>query len=237
MSLTKKIKIGIVEDEALIAEHLSSLLESLNYEIHFIYDNARDALKHAHETDLLLVDIKIKGDMDGIDLVNHLTQKTPHIFISSNSDEDTVERAKQTNPSGFLVKPFRNKDVEIAVDIAIHNHITQSTFFTQRSLPPPAYFFVKEKNSWTKLFYQDVYFIQGADNYSVIYLKHEQLVITKSLKYFEETLPPAFIRVHKSFIVNTNHIDKVSDNLLHINNKHITIGNNFKKNLNRFLGL
>ena len=175
--------------------------------------------------------------MDGIELVTLLKQKPPHLFISSNSDDDTVERAKHTHPLGFLVKPFRNKDVEIAVDIALHNHAQQLEVLSQHQSLKQDHFFVKEKSSWTKLFYRDVYFIQGADNYSTIHLKQEQLVITKSLKHFEALLPPVFARVHKSFIVNTAHIDKISDNLLSIQEKQITIGHNFKKGLYDLLGL
>ncbi len=114
----------IVEDEAIIAMDLSSQLEGMGYQICAVADNGEDAIKMAkqHHPDLILMDVVIKGAIDGIQTAEKIIKelKIPIIYLTSFSDEDTVRRASKTMPYGYISKPFYSKDLNSAIKIAIY---------------------------------------------------------------------------------------------------------------------
>lgn len=116
-------KILIVEDEFIIADTLSNMLQKAGYRICGIADTVVEAMEliDTMTPDFVLIDIYLIGKLTGIDLANSLTEMDiPFIYISANSNQKILEAAKKTNPYGFVVKPFREKDVLIALDIAIY---------------------------------------------------------------------------------------------------------------------
>ncbi|OOQ59775.1 sigma 54-interacting transcriptional regulator [Mucilaginibacter pedocola] len=121
-------KILIVEDEFIIADVLSNILETAGYEVCGIADSVAEALGMItrFKPDFVLLDIYLKGRQTGIDLAKRLGQMNiPFIYISANSNQKVLDDAKLTNPYGFVVKPFREKDVLVALDIAIYRHQNQ----------------------------------------------------------------------------------------------------------------
>ncbi|WP_262512212.1 sigma-54-dependent transcriptional regulator, partial [Mucilaginibacter conchicola] len=115
----------MVEDQFIEANNLRIMLEVAGYRVCSIarsVDIALDILD-TEEPDLVLLDIFLKGDKTGIDLAPVLKQRNiPFIYLSANSDKKTFAMAKQTAPYGFLVKPFREKDVLAMLDIAADLH-------------------------------------------------------------------------------------------------------------------
>ena len=124
----KKKKILIVEDEFIIADVLKSILQTADYEVCGLADNVKEALTliDQFKPGLVLLDIYLKGKLTGIDLAHRLSQANiPFIYISANSNQKVLEAAKATNPYGFVIKPFREKDVLLAVDIAVYRYENQ----------------------------------------------------------------------------------------------------------------
>ncbi|SDE02353.1 regulatory protein, Fis family [Mucilaginibacter pineti] len=120
-----KKSILIVEDEFIIADVLGEILQRGGYEVCGIADNFSEAIEliEKHQPGFVVVDIYLKGKKTGIDLANILSEKNiPFIYISANSNQRVLEAAKKTNPYGFVVKPFREKDVLIALDIALYRY-------------------------------------------------------------------------------------------------------------------
>ncbi len=118
-------KILIVEDEFIIADVLRNLLQNAGYEVCGIADSVAEAIElvAAQKPGFVLLDIYLKGKLTGIDLANHLTDKNiPFVYLSANSNQKILEAAKKTNPYGFVVKPFREKDVLVALDIAHYRY-------------------------------------------------------------------------------------------------------------------
>ena len=118
-------KILIVEDQFIEANNLRLILEKAGLQICGIAKSVEQALKilTATRPDIVLLDIFLKGALTGIDLANHLTKMDiPFIYLSANSNETIFDAAKATRPYGFLVKPFREKDILIALDIAMYRH-------------------------------------------------------------------------------------------------------------------
>lgn len=120
-----KNKILIVEDQFIEANNLRKVLEGAGYAVCPVARSFEEAVKilRSELPDLVLLDIFLKGDRTGIDLAPIIREhKIPFIYLSANSDERTFRLAKQTSPYGFLVKPFREKDVLAMLDIATNLH-------------------------------------------------------------------------------------------------------------------
>lgn len=119
-------KIGVVEDEMIIAESICLALRKLNYEVVGPALNCDDAIQMlAEETpDLIILDIELNDTRDGIELGDFVNKhyEIPIVILTAYSDIRTIERAKPIRPSAFLVKPFKKEDLYSAVEIALSNH-------------------------------------------------------------------------------------------------------------------
>jgi DNA-binding NtrC family response regulator len=118
-------KIVIVEDELIVARDISRTLEKNNYEVAGIARTFDDALKLIETSKpwIVLLDIFLKGDRTGIDLAARLNSMgIPFIYISANSNQHVLEAVKPTNPFGFIVKPFRDRDLLVTLEIARYRH-------------------------------------------------------------------------------------------------------------------
>ncbi|WP_205771809.1 sigma 54-interacting response regulator [Mucilaginibacter terrenus] len=118
-------RILIVEDEFIIGDVLANILKQAGYSVCGIADSVNEALQMLEEykPEFVLLDIYLKGKLTGIDLAGTLTDMNiPFIYISANSNQKVLDAAKMTNPYGFVIKPFRDKDVLTALDIAVYRH-------------------------------------------------------------------------------------------------------------------
>ena len=121
-----KARIMVVEDEALVARELSIRLGRMNYQVVATCGSPETALANAtaEKPDLILMDINLNADRDGIDVAAeiHLTQDIPIIFCTAYSSNDVIERAKITTPYGYILKPIDSRELEITIEIAIYKH-------------------------------------------------------------------------------------------------------------------
>jgi DNA-binding NtrC family response regulator len=127
--MNKKEKILIVEDEFIVANDLRLILQKAGYVVCGIASSVNQArtILAQQQPDWVLLDIILKGDYSGIDLGKELMQQNiPFLYISANTNQRTLEAAKLTNPYGFLVKPFRDKDLAVMLDIARHKHQSEN---------------------------------------------------------------------------------------------------------------
>ena len=127
----KGSSILIVEDEMIIAMEIRATLKKLGYNIVGSVINGYDAIQTAGDKrpDLILMDVRLKGDMDGIEAARKIMQlyDIPIIFLTGNSDRTTVERAVELKPAGFLIKPFKERELFGNIEMAIHKHKVTST--------------------------------------------------------------------------------------------------------------
>jgi|GEM_PF-531218 YesN/AraC family two-component response regulator len=125
------IKTLIIEDERLVARHLAQLLEEEGYQVCAIVSDGETAIKKIIECypELILMDIRIKGEIDGIEVAEHirLLYDIPIIYLTAFSDAETLQRAEMTNPSGYLIKPFRREQLLSTIRIALANHQAKRT--------------------------------------------------------------------------------------------------------------
>ncbi|HWB86857.1 MAG TPA: sigma 54-interacting transcriptional regulator [Bryobacteraceae bacterium] len=116
-------KILIVEDERVTAEDLRDILAQLGYSVTAIVSTAADAIHEAEygRPDLAVMDIRIKGEMDGVDAARVLRRRfdIPAIFLTAHVDPDTLSRAKLSDPMGYIVKPFQEPELQISIEMAL----------------------------------------------------------------------------------------------------------------------
>ena len=135
--MTKKIL--IVEDEFIVANNLQMILEEAGYTITGVAASAREAQEYIqqYKPDLVLLDIKLKGKLSGIDIARELKAgHIPFIYLSAYANQTILEEAKTTEPYGFLVKPVREKDLLVALEIAwyLHQHSLESKLRREEQL-------------------------------------------------------------------------------------------------------
>ncbi|MCA1987176.1 MAG: response regulator, partial [Desulfovibrio sp.] len=117
------VEIMIVDDERIVALDIKNTLERLGYKVPAICSTGEEAVDKAAELtpDLILMDIKLRGEMDGVQAAEliHTHQGTPIIFLTAYSDEKTLERAKLSEPFGYLIKPFEERELHSNIEIAL----------------------------------------------------------------------------------------------------------------------
>jgi len=125
-NMNKAVHILIVEDDIIIAENIKSKLNSLGYSAPTIATTSEEAIRATEETHphLVLMDIKLQGEMDGIETATNIRSKfdIPVIYLTAYTDKETVERAKLTEPFGYIVKPFATGELHSTIVMALHKH-------------------------------------------------------------------------------------------------------------------
>ena len=126
MSTEAKARILLVEDEIITATALEKSLKNLGYDVVGIVSSGEQAVRRAAEKvpDLILMDIRLKGDMDGISAAQKIQSnyQIPVVYLTAHSDEGTVKRILHSNPYGCLFKPFKKEDLRNAIEGALNRH-------------------------------------------------------------------------------------------------------------------
>jgi CheY-like chemotaxis protein len=124
--MRKGSRILVVEDEMVISIEISQTLKRLGYDVVGQAITGSDAVRLASELmpDLILMDIRLTGEMDGIEAASRIKEliERPIIFLSAHSDDITLERAIAISPSGYLIKPFKDRELYSAIELSLHKH-------------------------------------------------------------------------------------------------------------------
>lgn len=223
-------RLFILEDDPIVASDLEATLLDLNYTVCGVSHQPFDAKKKIEQLlpDLILLDINLNSDIDGIDLATLIQNLgIGFIFISAFTDKKTIDRVKALNPLGYIIKPFSEKDIEITLELAF---LKKSTEGKSENSPNETHIYVKTKNNLSvKINFDAILYIEAYDNYSFIYTLTEKLIVSYTLKELEQKIKcPHLIRVHRSFIINNQKVEALQYNNLIINKHEIPIGKSYK---------
>lgn len=234
-------KILIVEDEMIIGANISLQLSKLGYDVTGIVSRGEEALTHVRQSkpDIVLMDIQLKGELDGIETVNqmHLESEIPIIYLTANADDENFERAKSTNPFAFISKPFKKLDLQHAIELTmdrlerdqtdkIEDVSYKSPFVQSDSI------YVRRNEKMIKILINDIYYFEADRNYCKIFSKSKECLVVMTLKEINDRLPPEhFLRIHRSFIINLSHVDEVAGTHVVIGKKAIPLSKTLRKEL------
>ena len=235
-------KILIVEDEMIIAANISMQLSNLGYNITGIITRGEEVLVHIESNlpDIILMDINLKGDLDGVEIATLIQKsyKIPIIFLTANSDEVNFNRAKATNPYGFIAKPFKKLDLQRTIELTIIRIQEEHALENHLEVTPDEPFilsdciFVRSHDKMVKVNITDILYIEAERNYCKIHCKDKEHLLVLTLKDIEEKLSSQhFLRIHRSFIVNISHIDEIATSHVVIAKKAIPLSAELKKQL------
>jgi len=119
-------QILIVEDERIVAEDLKRCLEKLGYTVPGVVSFGEEAIREAEgkRPDLVLMDIMLNGDLDGIEAAEQIRTRLniPIIYLTAYADKNTLERAKATEPFGYILKPFEERELHIVIEMSLYKH-------------------------------------------------------------------------------------------------------------------
>ncbi|MCF8256816.1 MAG: LytTR family transcriptional regulator DNA-binding domain-containing protein [Flavobacteriales bacterium] len=217
-------RILIVEDEPILADDIEGILIESGYEVVGLASNGRQAMDMVRDLmpNLVMMDISLEGDMDGIMLAEYInsTFGIPFIFLTSHADKLTIDRVKRTRPAGFIVKPFTERSIISNVEIAL--------FKEPESKPDYEELFVRTGNALVKVKFEDILYLQALDNYTQVYTRDKRFTISYTLKTVESKLPPErFIRIHRSYIIHLDAIEKILEDTVIINGHQIPVGRTY----------
>lgn len=238
------LKIGVVEDELIIARTILNTLNELGYSNcgpAINYTEATKMLEH-DKPDLLLLDIQLSGKKDGIDVAQTLNElyHIPFIFLTANSDPETIDRAKKVKPHAYIVKPFTKEELFAAIEIAFSNFTGHRS-----SLQPVAayhtkdFMFVKDGYVFRKIFFNELLYLESDANYVTLHLTSQKKVMVRSTlnDFIEQLDPKIFIRIHRSYSVNVNLVQDIFPTEASIQGIKIPIGKSYREDLLKMLGI
>lgn len=247
-----KTNVLVVEDESIVSKDIQHSLKKLGYNVVGSAATGEKAVELANETkpDIVLMDIMLKGDMNGIEAADQIrtTMNIPVIYLTAYADEGTLARAKVTEPCGYIIKPFKEIDIHTSIEMAIYKHKRESDVRKERDMlyslvenkDNKDFIFVKSNSRLVKLKTKDIYFVEALKDYVVINALNTRYTIHSTMKDIEKKLPAEdFLRVHRSFIVRLDKIAAIEQPNLVLENdkKVIPIGGSYKDELSNRINL
>ncbi|MBC7407325.1 MAG: response regulator [Arcicella sp.] len=240
------MKILLIEDEFILASELAETLELEGYDVVLTADNGQEALDfyQANEVDLVLCDININGDWDGIETVMRLLEikQVPIIYLTAFTDKDTLERAKLTFPAAYIPKPYHITNLRMAIELAINNFavkirnnlkilkdLTIENHSKEMFLQVNNDIFIKQNYQFVKFSLKEILYLEADNIYTNIITIQKKYVIRQSIGNVHDRLPMKnLIRVHRSFVLNINKIDSFNEHEVVVQGHVIPISRTYK---------
>ncbi|MEN0008737.1 response regulator transcription factor [Flavobacterium nitrogenifigens] len=223
-----KIRILIIEDEALQAQSLKEALEERGFEVTAVANNLKDALGYyyAQKPDIVIVDVYLNGKPDGIVFAQRINENQftlkPFAFLTSSLDRKTFELARITNPYCYLIKPINVLELEFTIELAIEKFMGVQGIFSgaqSRAIMMDGFFLIKRKDTLVKVSFNCIECIYVEGKYTSIITKDESFLTEISLKQIQQQLPDKqFVQIHRNHMVNLNVIKRI-----HISDNHIEL--------------
>lgn len=228
--MSNPLRVLIVEDQSLIAESLSATLMSNQMEVVAVCQSGEEAIDKVRLSvpDLILMDIHLKGALDGIATAKIINDEAeiPIIYLSDYTDGKTVDRAKQTFPASYLAKPFHESDLIRAIEIAATNANKNS-----RSKPVGAkYIFIRVGTKLFPLKVNEVLYLEADRSYCKVISETGTELISTSMNHIHEQLSQDdFVRIHRKYTVNLNKITMIEGNTLTVGDRELPIGGDYRE--------
>lgn len=235
----------VIEDESIVSKDIQLSLKKLGYNVCGSASTGEDAVGMAvsEEPDLILMDIMLKGKLNGIETAHMIREKVdvPIIYLTAYADESTLNKAKITEPYGYIIKPFQEIDLHTSIEMALYKHSKEKEkkqevdkLISVLDSDSNGYLFVKHKSKLVKLNTNEIIYIEALKDYVSMYTLKGKYVIHSTMKDINSKMDSAsFIRVHRSYIVRMDKISSIEHAYIKLDgiDKQIPIGGNYKDDL------
>ncbi len=213
-------KILIVEDQVLIANYIKNLLNDnglTDVELAFTVEEATDKINFKNP-DIILLDINLHGKDTGILWAKEFVKNSQIIFITGQTEKETMLKAFEVNPVTYLTKPVKESDLIAAIELAkIKNKVN--------------YVIVKNGFDELKINFEDILFLKSDKNYVDIQLVNKTITVRNTLdNFYKELDSDIFCRVHRSYVVNKSKVTQKKSSSIKINEFELPISRNFSFN-------
>lgn len=237
----ERVKILIVEDEFVTANDFSEKLEFWGYQVSGIAATKKEALAAFRKDppDLVLLDIQLPGgQFAGIEIAEEInrTNPVPIIFVSARLDEKTLQRAFHQHPRSYITKPIRDRDLHIAIKMALANFVQQkegnpNARAEDRHFLLKDNVFIKINSSFKKIHVPDIKWVEAGGAYINLVTAHKNYrnLVNNLSKFSAQVNHALLLKVHRSWIVNTARVDAINqgDRTLFVGEKEIPIGKTY----------
>jgi two-component system, LytTR family, response regulator LytT len=247
-----KLKVLVVEDENIIGKDIQLSLKKLGYAVPVIVNSGEKAIEEIERSqpDVVIMDIMLAGEMSGIDTANAIRERysIPVIFLSAYADDNTLKKAKIAEPYGYIIKPYKDKELQTVIEVAIYKHEKDSQTRRERDLyhslveskESKDCVFIRSDFRLNKIKFDDIYFVEAQKDYVIINTSQNSYTTHATMKEMMRILPEKeFVRVQRSFIVRLDKIFSIKYPNLVIEGKMtvIPIGGLYRKELFNKLNL
>ena len=237
------VSVLVVEDENIVAKDIQQSLLKMGYKVIGTAssgEKAKEILKE-NQPDIILMDIMLKGNMSGIDTAEYVKDiyDLPVIFLTAYADENTLSKAKITEPYGYILKPFKEIDLHTSIEMALYKHKKTSELKKENEIYATLldgnnsadFLFIRAKAKLVKIKMVDLFYVEALKDYVTFHTASGDYTIHATMKDIERKLPKTvFQRLHRSYIVNMDKIASISggDVILADINKEIPVGGNYR---------
>ncbi len=232
------VKVFVVEDELLIADDIALKLEQLGYDVIGEYTQGEEvieALNVGKIPDFIIMDIHLDGSLDGIETVENFKGRfnIPVIYLTDDHHKNTLKRASKTNPVNYLLKPFNDFQLKVAIDLVLFDvepsELGKSEEEVSYRLNDAI--FIKNKNKFIKLELSQVIRLDGDRMYTDIVTSHKTYKVTGSINKVKDNFyDPFFIKVHRSHVINMNKVISFEGNTIFFENGSVTVSKQYRSN-------
>ncbi len=236
------VNILVVEDDLLIAEEICAVLNQAGYRVTAMADTCAEALEAAKKEapDLVFMDIKIAGDIDGIETAKRL--KTlgdfPVIFLTNLQDKPTMERAMSVNPANYLAKPFTSHQLLVSIQHALLNFsenkkagISPAGAVDEGIIPLKDVVFIRDgSGNYRKQNSTDIHYVEADRSYCTIFTGEGKYVQSTNMSNIIKKMDQAnLVQVSRSHFVNIHKIEQIKGNILFVAGTEITVTDKFRE--------
>ncbi len=232
--MTDAVKVYVVEDVAISRMSLEAMLVENQYGIAGSAASAEIAWEEIQQTptDLILLDINLAGRKNGVWLAQQIRKNLhiPIVYLTAFGDQQTLKEVLDTNPNGYLMKPYQEPTLLTTINIALANFSdNQQLFASESNTTLPNFIFIKDSHMKIRIDVNDIYYVKSEGNYLEITLKEKRHVVRNKLLAFKQELPSGmFFQSHQRYLINVDKISVLKKDFITINNQEIPLSLKYK---------